>query len=200
VRVVLLVPLLMVALGCGNHRQVVDVSRIQVSPSPEGPTLIASHETSSGLLAQIAQTVPRTWPANPAQECQLGTTIEITVGRRTYRLRPMQLAVVDRAAPQDADQRLQAAPHKQTDADRISRRLESSAQRLVRRPHESLAPVPSSAGGDPPPPCRRADLQHHRARSEGVCTWRLLIEPSLSRWRGVQAPLVLPTPSFARCF
>jgi hypothetical protein len=85
VRVVLLVPLLMVALGCGNHRQVVDVSRIQVSPSPEGPTLIASHETSSGLLAQ---TVPRTWPANPAQECQLGTTIEITVGRRTYRYGP----------------------------------------------------------------------------------------------------------------
>jgi len=90
VRVVLLVPLLLVVFGCGSHKHAAEVSRIVVSPFPEGPTLIASHETASGraLLAHAARAVPQAWPANPAQECHLGTTIEITVGARTYRYGP----------------------------------------------------------------------------------------------------------------
>jgi hypothetical protein len=90
VRIVLLVPLLLLAFGCGSHKHAAEVSRIVVSPFPEGPTLIASRDTASGrvLLARAARLVPHTRPPNPPQNCHLGTTIEITVGTHAYRYGP----------------------------------------------------------------------------------------------------------------
>lgn len=59
--------------------------RIEIAPSPEGPTLVASTDTAIGrtLLRKVAAEIPTSFPPNPVQRCRLGTTIAITTRTRT---------------------------------------------------------------------------------------------------------------------
>lgn len=87
---VALAVLLVVLVGCGTHRAAPGVRLIQVSPTPEGPSLRASTDTAQGrqLIAAVADALPSAFPPNPSQQCHLGTTIEIVVATRTYSYGP----------------------------------------------------------------------------------------------------------------
>jgi hypothetical protein len=78
------------AASCGTSTRGVSVRRIEVAPSPEGPTLVASADTASGknLLSKVRHMIPTVFPGNPHQECHLGTTINIVVGSKTYMYGP----------------------------------------------------------------------------------------------------------------
>jgi hypothetical protein len=79
------------AAGCGGSaRATAAVTRIELAPAPEGPTLVASTATTAGhkLLAALAGKVPRRWPPNPTQDCHLGTTITVTTTGGMHRYGP----------------------------------------------------------------------------------------------------------------
>jgi hypothetical protein len=85
--------LAVLASGCGRSHHAASVRRVEISPWPEGPTLIASTDTSSGiaLLSKVKNSIPASLPANPHQECQLGTTVTIVVGDKTYAYGPCRI-------------------------------------------------------------------------------------------------------------
>src|SRR5882762_202971 len=85
--------LAVLASGCGHSTYTANVRRIEIAPWPEGPTLIASAGTAAGraLLAKVEKAIPTAFPANPSQQCHLGTTIRIELGEKTYAYGPCQI-------------------------------------------------------------------------------------------------------------
>jgi hypothetical protein len=83
----------MLASGCGRSQHAANVRRVEISPWPEGPTLIASTDTTSGraLLSKVKNSIPASLPANPSQECHLGTAVTIVVGDKTYAYGPCRI-------------------------------------------------------------------------------------------------------------
>jgi hypothetical protein len=72
---------------------------VVISPWPEGPTLTASTDTSSGrsLLSKAKDSIPASFPMNPSQECHLGTTVSIVVGDKTHTYGPCRIpATIER--------------------------------------------------------------------------------------------------------
>jgi hypothetical protein len=88
-----LVVLALLASGCGHSTCSANIRRIEISPWPEGPRLIASTDTAGGraLLAKVEKAIPGAFPPNRAQQCHLGTTIRIQLGQETYAFGPCQI-------------------------------------------------------------------------------------------------------------